>query len=242
MSPEQRMQADVIRAASVAWVEDPLVPLAAAEAAINVCDEFGDDHPFDDGPVSATTDLYRTSARSSARWRRRTPVAGRTAVATSSACRRHRLLPCHRCSSCDGSSRWSVFLALSGDITGARAEAEAGLSIASECNLLHHPFTSGVFLAVGEARRLSGAPDEAIAAVERGLELASVNRRRNFVAVATGSLAGLFVDLGRAPDVLALLDQHRTTMRHRPPTTPAAMLATSEARACSSPSEITERH
>jgi LuxR family maltose regulon positive regulatory protein len=231
MNPDQRMRADVIRAASVAWVEDPLVPLAAAESAIEACDDLGDDYEFANGHVVASIDLYRTSARSSALMA--AAYAGRwddgrrhlVALSSETAQRELPVLALRRLVS------RSVFLAVAGDLGAASAVTEAALALATECDLGEHPFSSGLFFAVGELHRLAGRLEAALPAIERGLAIARDNRRRNLVAASTGSLAALLVDSGRAPAALDLVEQHRSSRRHRPPPTPAAMLAAAEARA-----------
>lgn len=227
------MVADLIRADGVAWLDDMTVPVEAAESALAAADALGDDHQYQDlysGPPS-TTDYYRLSARCKAVlacafagwWERGRPHLVPIAPDRAAS------LPHVRYVQFLGER--ALTLALAGETRGARAEAEPALAAAAEAAMADNRHAAAGYWALGEAFRLSGAPERAGEPLDQALALARLNGRHNLIAGIVASRAHLLVDIGDPAGAAAIVDAHRAETAHLPPLTIAGLLAAAEARA-----------
>lgn len=242
LGTDDRMRADTIRVIEAGWSPEPAPFVALAEAALQSCDELGDDHDFHATEAPYRTDHYRmilrglalTAGALAGAWDRVAPHLVELDAATSLELRPTQLSALH--------GQRGAYLALAGDSRLASIEATTALESAARNGILTHPLVSESHLALGEARRLAGHVDEAMLSLDRGLALSREIRRHNGIAFAVACAAHLEVDTGRAEAALARLAAHRQATTHRPPATLAGLLAAAECRAHGATGDVAAAH
>lgn len=220
-----RVVIEVARSGAVSWVEEVEYCLAAAERAITLSADIDDDeYRYGSG------DSYRHAAHTTALlaavylgdWRRAIPhvVEVPAEVAGSSdPLYIVRML-----------GRRATYFALAGETVRARAEAQATFTVAGR-GTIDPMFSADAHYALGESLRAMARPDEAQDELQRALELARPNDRRNLIASAVASIALAHVDAGSPGRALAVIDDHRTITSHRNPPTIEGLMRAAEARA-----------
>lgn len=224
------LRADCVRIIGIGWADDAVPFIDLAETGLVECDRLGDDHVYVDVLNVSHTDHYRTLLRFggllagayAGQWARVAPLDGDIRPDTR--------MEMHPMVLCGLVSQRAACRVLAGDARAARTEATAALDVAQQVGLGEHPFLNEAYASIGEAHRLAGRVDDAVAALERALDLASGIHRHNAVALVVAFLAHLDVDRGRPAEALARIVEHRD-VAHRRPWTVTGYLAAAEARA-----------
>ena len=231
-----KMVANVVRSGVASWVEDVEGVYDFAVTALAACEVLGDDAVAArpkalPSYMNDSTDTYRILANANAllacsyggMWEHGPEHLVDLTPATIATLPQPQIVQVR--------GYRATFLALSGRVAEASAEARAAIALATDSGLLEHRSTADAFYAIGEAQRLALQHDQADDAFAQSRTLAELNARHNLISAIVASRAHRLVDAGQAREAQELIAEHRAGSPQRPPKTLAGMLAAAEARA-----------
>lgn len=216
---------------AVSRLEDPTPIIDAAERALALCDEVGEEG-VDYG------DVYTVSR--TAHWRdylRCGALVGSTYLGDWARAVRHDVeidpasaievpagvLMIHR-------GRRATYLALTGQLGRAEREARTALAFAPAHDRHADRAAFPVWFALAEWSRNRFLFEQAADELDRSLERSRASKALNMLALVAAASARLRIDMGRPDEALRILAEHATT-GHRPPAGIVALLTAVQGRA-----------
>jgi ATP/maltotriose-dependent transcriptional regulator MalT len=216
-----------VRSCVIPHLEDPTPCLEAAELVLQLCDEAGDDHVFDDLYTTSRTRHWRVQARATAlyagavlgEWDRvaryTEPVDAASMVEIPPPLGLIPLL-----------GRRAAYFALGGWLGEAERDAQAAVELDGSPNVEEQTVESQ--LALGEVRRARGQRVEALATLAEVVEVALATNRPTTATNAAAGLALLHLDAADPDAAEAVLARARA-LGFRPAPTLQGRLAAAAA-------------
>jgi LuxR family maltose regulon positive regulatory protein len=216
-TPAQLVVSEVLRACAAPFLEDPTPSLEAAEHALALCAELGDEATFPDPLAPSRTGHWRSQAQGAGllagafvgSWER----VARHAVHLDGA--RALELPPAVLARMRGQR--AIYFALAGDLVAAEHEASAVLATSIDEQLRGEHYWASAHLALAMVLRARVRLEEALEHLDRGMEQATSTRRHNLVSLAVAEVALAHLDAGRPDTAARLLVDHRRAGVHRSP-------------------------